>query len=151
HPDDTPLAPAPPWLEKLLMEVSRGTTTEEKVLDRIPQGTRNQTLARLAGTMRRPGMSREAIEAALLQENAQRCDPPLLDQEVRSIAASVAQYPPQVGKKLDSRLGVVSDRENRANSASTTFRLSKLKDLLAEPEETRPWLVDGMLPMAGFS
>jgi hypothetical protein len=43
--------------------------------------------------MRKRGMSREAIEAALL-ENRLRCDPPLLDAAVRRVAASVASYKP---------------------------------------------------------
>ncbi len=60
----------------------------------IGEGGRNDTLASLAGTMRRKGMTREAIEAALLTENANRCRPPLTDAEVRAIAASVARYEP---------------------------------------------------------
>ena len=38
------------------------------------------------------GMSESSIAAALLVENSSRCDPPLLDDEVRKIAASVARY-----------------------------------------------------------
>lgn len=57
-------------------------------------GQRNNKLASVAGKMRRGGFSREAIEAALLQENLLRCDPPLSESEVRAVAASVSQYPP---------------------------------------------------------
>ena len=60
----------------------------------ISQGSRNETLASLAGTMRRRGMTPEAIEAALLAENTVKCNPPLLDDEVIKIAASVARYEP---------------------------------------------------------
>ena len=59
----------------------------------IAQGGRNETLASLAGTMRRRGMSGEAILAALLAEN-QRCSPPLPEDEVRKVAASIARYEP---------------------------------------------------------
>ena len=45
--------------------------------------------------MRRPGMSPEAIEAALLFENATRCEPPLPEAEVRRIARSIAKYEPE--------------------------------------------------------
>ncbi len=45
--------------------------------------------------MRRRGMGQEAIEAALTEENTRRCDPPLAQEEVRRIAASVARYPPE--------------------------------------------------------
>lgn len=60
----------------------------------IPAGARNGTLASLAGSMRRKGMSFEAIHAALLQENAARCAPPLPESDVRDIAQSVSRYAP---------------------------------------------------------
>ena len=59
----------------------------------VSKGQRNNTLTSLAGTMRRPGMSIEAIEAALLVENA-RYNPPLSEDEVRKIARSVGRYQP---------------------------------------------------------
>ena len=60
----------------------------------IPSGVRNATLTSLAGSMRRRGMGDAAIEAALLAENAERCDPPLEYREVCAIALSVARYAP---------------------------------------------------------
>lgn len=60
----------------------------------IPVGGRNAHLTSLAGTMRRRGMEQAAIEAALLAENAAKCQPPLPDAEVRAIAASVSRYAP---------------------------------------------------------
>jgi hypothetical protein len=42
--------------------------------------------------MRRRGASEQAIGAALLEENHARCQPPLTDDEVRGIAASIARY-----------------------------------------------------------
>jgi putative DNA primase/helicase len=44
--------------------------------------------------MRRRGCNKDAIEAALLEENQYRCDPPLPDEEVRQIATSIAAYDP---------------------------------------------------------
>jgi len=46
--------------------------------------------------MRRRGMTQEAIEAALLVENA-RCDPRLSEKEVVNIAKSVGRYEPATG------------------------------------------------------
>jgi len=43
--------------------------------------------------MRQRGMTEGAILAALLVENAERCDPPKDDEEVAKIAASIARYP----------------------------------------------------------
>lgn len=60
----------------------------------IPSGQRNATLAKLAGTMRRAGMSRSEILAALERANAERCSPPLDAPEVERIADSVGRYQP---------------------------------------------------------
>ncbi len=62
--------------------------------NQIPTGQRNATLAKLAGAMRRVGMSQAEIAAALLQTNKDRCVPPLSPREVERIAASIARYEP---------------------------------------------------------
>jgi hypothetical protein len=62
--------------------------------DEIPEHERNVTLASLAGSMRHRGMSQEEIEAALLVVNQNRCNPPLPDKDVRTIARSYARYAP---------------------------------------------------------
>jgi putative DNA primase/helicase len=99
-PDDIDPAPAPAWL------VARMSTTRKSRLratasngappigERIGEGSRNVTLTSLAGTMRRRGMSQDAILAALLVINEQQCDPPLDENEVETIARSVARYDP---------------------------------------------------------
>ena len=61
----------------------------------IPAGNRNAHLTSLAGTMRRRGMSEEAITAALQAENDLRCAPALSATEVLEIAKSVARYEPE--------------------------------------------------------
>lgn len=60
----------------------------------ISAGQRNDALARLAGTMRRAGFTREEISAALVQVNQNRCQPPLKAREVEKIAASICRYEP---------------------------------------------------------
>jgi putative DNA primase/helicase len=57
-------------------------------------GSRNNTLASLAGLMRCRGMTQEGIEAALLTTNVRQCSPPLSDDEVRGIARSISNYAP---------------------------------------------------------
>jgi len=88
--------------------------------------------------MRRCGFSRETIEAALLEENRRRCDPPLADDEVRRIAESMARYKP-VRESSDQ------------NAPLETFKLVRLGDLLDEPEELKNWVLEGVLPAAGLS
>lgn len=58
----------------------------------IVEGQRNDTLARIAGAMRRQGMTQTEIEVALLVVNNSRCQPPLSDAEIRKIATSISQY-----------------------------------------------------------
>jgi hypothetical protein len=74
--------------------VTLGRAPAGPIGERIPVRQRNTTLASLAGSMRRRGMSRAAIEAALLVTNEESCDPPLDAEEVSAIAASMERYPP---------------------------------------------------------
>jgi len=71
---------------------------KRKAAERIPEGQRNDTLASMAGSMRRRGATEEAILAELLEVNRNRCDPPLPVDEVGAIARSISQYPPQAGE-----------------------------------------------------
>jgi putative DNA primase/helicase len=57
----------------------------------IKDGKRNDTLFRLGCGMRGRGMSPGSILAALLAENAARCEPPLPEGEVRDIAGGLAR------------------------------------------------------------
>jgi hypothetical protein len=90
----------PPWLAQELDGLAHGTPTLAHVAagqdeaNKIPTGQRNATLARLAGTMRRVGMSQSEIAAALSRVNQDRCVPPLSSREVERIAASIARYEP---------------------------------------------------------
>jgi hypothetical protein len=68
-----------------------------RVGDAIAEGKRNSTLASLAGTMRRRGMSADEIAAALKVTNARRCNPSLPESEVEVIARSVGRYEPAAG------------------------------------------------------
>ncbi len=92
-PPDTPPAKIPDWLMQLLTKDDEPQRQGAgQVGETIPDGKRNGTLTSLAGTMRRRGMSQEAIEAALLVEN-RKCSPPLPEPVVLSIARSVSRYP----------------------------------------------------------
>jgi len=79
------------WLPEQLSTPS--TTPLRNGNGQIPEGQRNSTLTSLAGTMRRRDMSQAAIEAALLVENRENCALPLPEDEVRTIAHSIARYP----------------------------------------------------------
>jgi hypothetical protein len=101
--DRSRIVDAPDWLLELARanECHTNSGNQVSVLDdtagAIPHGSRNCTLASLAGTMRNRGMSQPAIEAALQAENQARCQPPLAEAEVTSIAASIGNYDPGDG------------------------------------------------------
>ena len=96
-PIEDGIADAPAWIADAVRSPrTAGDRPEDS--DAIPDGQRNATLASLAGTMRRRGMIVAEIEAALLAVNAGRCRPPLPDDAVRGIAASVGRYPPGDGR-----------------------------------------------------
>lgn len=97
-PDDAELAALPKWVSELAAKAQKPATASP-VGETIPTGERNETLTRLAGAMRRKGMRQESIEAALLAENQATCSPPLGDDEVRRIAASVSRYEPPAGDR----------------------------------------------------
>ena len=92
-PGKLSLPPLPTWLRELGSNGRPPQHQQQPNIAIIPDSQRNDTLASLAGTMRNRGMSHEAIEAALLQENRLRCKPRLDDTEVSRIAASIARYP----------------------------------------------------------
>lgn len=127
-------APCPEWLLSLNQEpqdaqTRQGTPAAGAAASQpVGKGGRTNRLVSLAGSMHKRGMTPEAIEAALLKENA-RFDPPLPEEKVRAIAHDIpARYP------------------NPADEGQTNgFRLERLGDLLAKPEVTPDYLVDGLL------
>jgi len=124
-PDECEMLPFPAaLLERLAFHVH---TPAGKTDGRIPSGQRNSTLTSLAGSMRRPGFSGDAIEAALLVENATRCQPPLSETEVVKLARSIARYSPsQPAGRLSKEYG--------------------MGDLLSTAFPAPVWVVPEMLP-----
>lgn len=95
-PISTPLTEPPGWLIDILgRETAKAPTQDEAATaDAVIEGGRNAHLTSLAGSMRKRGMSADAILAALKTENEKRCRPPLDESEVAKIASSVARYQP---------------------------------------------------------
>lgn len=80
------------WLIDLFLNKR---TSFKEIADVIEEGSRNAVMASIAGALRRKGLSYEAILAALLVENNNRCNPPLEDKEVDIIARSISRYTPE--------------------------------------------------------
>jgi hypothetical protein len=107
RPEDIALAPLPEWIIAAASRTRRpGEVGNGLKMDAlIPSGERNTVLTSLAGTMRRRGMSAEAIVAALLTENGRKCRPPLPEEEVCSIVQSIERYSP--ANSASRRTGLV--------------------------------------------
>jgi hypothetical protein len=87
---------------------------------RVGQQTGGKTRSRkmlvsLAGTTTKRGMSLEAIEAALLAENAERCAPPLTEREVKTIARSASRCEPVPKRTTELQTG------GEVNATSETY------------------------------
>ncbi len=91
------VADVPPCLvDALQAPAPRKPATSSDAMDGdakpFTEGARNDTLFRLAASLRGKGLTVDAIEAALQIENEAKCDPPLSADEVRTIAKSTARY-----------------------------------------------------------
>jgi len=133
------VAPVPEWLLSLFAGTRSGAHRSSVAdNDKWPQGERNNRLTSLAGSMRHRGMSQQSIEAALLEENQRRCEPPLLEAEIRQIAQSIASYPP-------------GDERGLAGS-STPFRLIDEGVLYIDPDpEKEPLKICGRLQIVALT
>ena len=99
--------PAPKWFLASARQKRQAAIQEgPAAADAFVSGGRNDALTALAGAMRRRGFGAPAITAALIQENAARCRPPLDEPEVRRIAEGVARrYTPAAPVKGWAVLG----------------------------------------------
>jgi replicative DNA helicase len=102
-PSKTMLAESPEWILKMLF-----ANKEAQVINVNPDGAyisgqRNSALTSMAGAMKRKGFTEDAIFMALNVENLNRCVPPLLEAEVRAIAASVGRYEATAAMPLSNR------------------------------------------------
>src|SRR5262249_21349232 len=128
HPDEIPLALAPPWLVQLVLAQTNGHGPTPPVDEIIPESRRNHTLTSIAGSMRRRGMTAEEICIALRAVNERRCVPPLADAELHAIAESVGRYAPA------------------EEPADDLDYLEDILDFIAEPDPPVSVIFPGLLP-----
>jgi putative DNA primase/helicase len=128
-------APFPTVLYDLVLRTRNEQGTDRRgpappMPDIIAAGERDEMFTSLAGTMRRRGASEDAILAALREENATRCDPPLPDRQLRKIARSIAQKPPLLVTENLTDLG-----------NARRFVATNQTDVRAVPSRRRPWMI----------
>jgi putative DNA primase/helicase len=106
-----PAALPAPWLDRLRRNgagesVSDGAAAQAEGL--VLEGSRNNYLTSIAGTIQRSGASPEALLAVLAAENRAKCCPPLDNAELEKIVASVTRYPaPPIGDGADAAEGLM--------------------------------------------
>lgn len=92
HIEDITFSKPPEWLLEAARRKKRAPDLS-KPEEFITQD-RNNTLTRIAGNLRRNGLEADALYDVLSRINQKRCAPPLDEQEVRKIAASITKYKP---------------------------------------------------------
>lgn len=119
------MAPLPKWIADARLAAKKAppaAPTGEG--EKIQAGARNQTMFKLAASLRTRGLSEEALLAALMKENEKRCDPPLPEREVRTIAHSAGRYEQgQVHTASTDFQGVKPTEPTQPSTNSRTPRL----------------------------
>lgn len=87
-----PIVELPATLIALIRRRRPRATTNTDGVTVIAEGTRDDTLARIAGSLRRYGIGEPAIYRSLQAVNADHCRPPLEDDHLKRIAHSIARY-----------------------------------------------------------
>lgn len=95
----------------------------------IPEGQRNSALTTAAGHLRAAGLEGDMLIQAMLTLNAQRCDPPLPDNEVVRIVQSIMNYPPFKTNAPEPDEDGDEDAEADEGKAPT-FDVTNLEELL---------------------
>ncbi|MDA8086634.1 MAG: AAA family ATPase [Nitrospiraceae bacterium] len=129
--DDLPLAELPSIIQAQRPE---DKTPLVNLYKGVARGSRNDALARLAGSWAKDGLPfDECLEMACAWNSLN--NPPLPRKEIERTIRSI----------------IDKHRAKQKDSAKTGMVLTSLSDLLKEPEENVTWLVDGLLPTGGFS
>ncbi len=88
------LAPLPEWLTAAIADIQKPKgqpTNWRQFSDPLPEGQRNDTLARVSGALLARGVEPHLCLDLLLAYNNSHCSPPLAPEEVATIVASIAR------------------------------------------------------------
>ncbi|MEX2648503.1 MAG: bifunctional DNA primase/polymerase [Alphaproteobacteria bacterium] len=94
-PDDRSLGPMPGWLVHLIVGEARSghglAHWRSIVREGVPEGERNSTIASLTGHLLWHGVDPDVALELMLAWNRMRCQPPLPDDEVARVVASITR------------------------------------------------------------
>ena len=94
RPLEVEMAEPPGWLLRFVAKEKKTPAQDVDwpgLIDEIPQGKRNQTLARYAGRLIGRGITGKEVLSLILALNRFSCKPPLSDEEVMVIVDSICQ------------------------------------------------------------
>ena len=147
---DVPIIPPPDWLINIIKskKVSAISANPGESVP-FPEGQRNQSLTKLAGSLRRAGMAEEAILISLQEANKRQCIPPLENEEIQRIAKSVSRYEPAIdidrdtntnngnsnlyiGNRADTRFDTANTNRHRTDTETDTTRIVPKSMTLAD-------------------
>ena len=131
---DALVAKAPEWLLEMIIGVPDATASDEC----IPEGRRNNTLTQLAGRMVGQKEAPVRVREELLRVNRERCVPPLPEEEVDAIAASIIER--------EQKKQRTSNRSAERKPARVV--VTCLSDVKAEATK---WLWEGYFPLGKLS
>jgi bifunctional DNA primase/polymerase-like protein/primase-like protein len=140
-PEDATLADPPPWLLELVRPTRQSEKTPSTQPPQVYEGARNETLYRLARSLKAKGLSVPAMSAALRAENETRCVPPLPPSEVDSIVQHAATQPDHVTFVAPA---LAPDVHRRENGNGTGGRGHSLPQIVITNRELRDLTEDGL-------
>jgi hypothetical protein len=151
---DAPIVEAPQWLTDWLVaqkNVDRKKVASADSSAPIVEGGRNNFLASQGGKLCNMHMEHDQIERNLLEINELRCNPPLPENEVRIIAASVSRYEP--AKEFNLTIGGKSPELSGPTSAAATTAATEVvdpetcfKSVGELPDGGIDWIIQDIMP-----
>ncbi len=132
------LAAPPAWLLELLKPTVKLNGHDTQRGKAVVEGGRNDHLVRRAGKLRSKSLSPGELLAALQAANQERCNPPLPEVEVATIAKSVGRYP------------APEDPDERPPVAFGEIVIPSMADLVQTNVAPRTWFFDQIIPAGAF-
>lgn len=118
----------------------------------IPDGSRNVTLASIAGTMQRRGLPATAIYAALWETNLQLCQPPLDAEDVQQIVDSISRYAPEEGLAVKSAADDFQVQPDAVEEEEEpVFKLAMPDEMEVWVLPKDKWILEDLIPTGGSS
>ena len=138
-------------MNSVIASVELSNNEPLKVPDEIPEGSRDETMFKLACKYQAMGMSDEAMLAALLAENEKRCKPPLDEKTIRKKVKQAQKYAKGEPVSVTDNTETVVKRKSygktrKAIEEEVTEHDLDMPTLETFEERQKEWLVPDYIP-----